>query len=232
MPASLHGPRGQAQRARPTARPHNPPGANVWIAAPADQDLGQGLPCSRPRGGSKAARAAASKMTLYKHFGDKESLFVAVVESTLEMFDHPFFEAVRTLPNATDVEQDLRQVERQLMHLLMQPRILQLRRLVIGEAARFPELGRWAAERGPGRAMNALATAFEQLVAGANPPHRRRPLGRGQLQLPNHLPPPLNRTMFTGEDVPFGEQELDRFVDEGVRVSWLPTGPSARPVPP
>jgi TetR/AcrR family transcriptional repressor of mexJK operon len=118
-----------------------------------------------PRGWEQAARAAASKMTLYKHFGDKESLFAAVVESTLEMFDHPFFEAVRTLPNATDVEQDLREVGRQLMHLLMQPRILQLRRLVIGEAEPFPELGRWAAERGPGRAMNALATAFEQLVA-------------------------------------------------------------------
>ena len=83
--------------------------------------------------------------------------------------------------------------------MVMQPRILQLRRLVIGEAGRFPELGRAFYEQGPGRTIAALATAFEQLAA------------RGVLQLDDPriaaahfnwlvMSIPLNRAMFLGED--------------------------------
>lgn len=49
----------------------------------------------------------------------------------------------------------------------MQPRLLQLRRLVIGEAGRFPELGQTFYEQGPGRTVAALA--------GARVPRRLRP---------------------------------------------------------
>src|SRR5439155_24400616 len=45
----------------------------------------------------------------------------------------------------------------------MQPRILQLRRLVIGEAGRFPELGRTFYEQGPGRTIAALARRSARL---------------------------------------------------------------------
>ena len=41
---------------------------------------------------------------------------------------------------------------------------MQLRRLVIGEAGRFPELGRTFYEQGPGRTIAALAAAFERLA--------------------------------------------------------------------
>ena len=46
----------------------------------------------------------------------------------------------------------------------MQPQLMQLRRLVIGEADRFPELGRAFYERGAGRTVAALAAAFERLT--------------------------------------------------------------------
>jgi hypothetical protein len=46
----------------------------------------------------------------------------------------------------------------------MQPQVLQLRRLVIGEAGRFPELGRTYYERGPERTVAALASWFQQLA--------------------------------------------------------------------
>jgi hypothetical protein len=45
----------------------------------------------------------------------------------------------------------------------MQPRLLQLRRLVIGEAGRFPELGQAFYQQGPERTTKALAKAFELL---------------------------------------------------------------------
>ena len=53
---------------------------------------------------------------------------------------------------------------RKLLRMVLQPRILQLRRLIIGEAARFPELGRTFYEEGPGRTIAALATVFERLA--------------------------------------------------------------------
>ena len=99
----------------------------------------------------------------------------------------------------------------------MQPQIIQLRRLVIGEAGRFPELGRSFYERGPGRTIAALATTFERLAA------------RGILQLDDPILAaahfnwlimsiPLNQAMLLGHDEPPAATELDRWADAGVRV--------------
>ena len=64
-----------------------------------------------------------------------------------------------------DLEADLRDLARRQLALVMQPRLMQLRRLVIAEAARFPELGRTFYEQGPGRTIAALAATFERLAA-------------------------------------------------------------------
>jgi TetR/AcrR family transcriptional regulator, mexJK operon transcriptional repressor len=173
-----------------------------------------------------AAAASVSKQTVYKHFSDKESLFNAVIDSTIVAFDNPFFDSVAALTEEGDVKEKLREVGRQLMYLLMQPTILQLRRLVIGEAARFPDLGRRVAERGQEPAMTALAKAFEKLAA------------KGALQVEDTslaaahfswliLSIPLNRAMFTGDDTPFSEEELDHFVEEGIRVFLAAYGANA-----
>jgi len=101
--------------------------------------------------------------------------------------------------------------------LVIQPRILQLRRLVIGEAGRFPELGRTFYEQGPGRTIAALATVFARLAE------------RGVLQLDDPqlaaahfnwlvMSIPLNRAMFLGDDEPPGRTELNRYADAGVRA--------------
>jgi TetR/AcrR family transcriptional regulator, mexJK operon transcriptional repressor len=99
----------------------------------------------------------------------------------------------------------------------MQPRLLQLRRLVIGEAGRFPEAGRTFYERGPGRTVAALATVFEHLAE------------RGVLELDDaHLAAghfnwlimsfPLNLAMLLGPEGQLPPTELDRYADEGVRA--------------
>ena len=44
--------------------------------------------------------------------------------------------------------------------IVMTPRLMQLRRVVIGEAGRFPELGKALYDGGPGRAIKGLAAAF------------------------------------------------------------------------
>ena len=112
-----------------------------------------------------AASAAVSKQTVYKHFDSKERLFVEIVTSTVNEASDPVHADVLGLEDSGDVEADLRGLARQLLGRVMQPRLLQLRRLVIGEAGRFPELGRTFYEQGPGRTIAALATVFERLAA-------------------------------------------------------------------
>jgi TetR/AcrR family transcriptional regulator, mexJK operon transcriptional repressor len=164
-----------------------------------------------------AALAAVSKQTVYKHFADKESLFSEIVTGSVKEVSDPVYDEVRKLEDSGDVEADLRGLARRLLGRVMQPRILQLRRLVIGESGRFPELGQTFYEQGPGRTIAALATVFERLAE------------RGVLQLDDPrlaaahfnwlvMSIPLNRAMFLGEDRPAARAELNRYADAGVRA--------------
>jgi TetR/AcrR family transcriptional repressor of mexJK operon len=173
-----------------------------------------------------AAAASVSKQTVYKQFADKETLFYDVIDSTIVEFDNPFFEAIAQLTEEDDVEQHLLEVGRQLMRLLMQPNILQLRRLVIGEAARFPDLASRVAQRGQEPAMTALAKAFDQLAAKGSLHVEDADLAAAHFSW-LVLSIPLNRAMYTGNDKPFTEEELDRFVVEGIRVFIAAYGANA-----
>jgi TetR/AcrR family transcriptional regulator, mexJK operon transcriptional repressor len=164
-----------------------------------------------------AVLAAVSKRTVYQHFADKESLFSEIVVATVSEISDPVYDEVLKLEDSGDVEADLRGLARRLLGRVMQPRILQLRRLVIGEAGRFPELGRTFYEQGPGRTITALATVFERLGE------------RGLLQLDDPslaaahfnwlvMSVPLNRAMFLGEDHPPARAELNGHADAGVRA--------------
>jgi TetR/AcrR family transcriptional regulator, mexJK operon transcriptional repressor len=164
-----------------------------------------------------AALAGVSKQTVYKAFSDKERLFSEIVTSAVNEAAEPVYAEVVELDDTGDIDADLRRFARQLLGRVMQPRILQLRRLVIGEAGRFPELGRTFYEQGPARTIAALATVFERLA------------GRGVLQMDDPLLAaahfnwlamsiPLNQAMFLGEDEPPSTAELDRYADAGVRV--------------
>jgi TetR/AcrR family transcriptional repressor of mexJK operon len=164
-----------------------------------------------------AALAAVSKQTVYKHFADKENLFSEIVDNTVSQVADPVYAEVLDLRDSGDVEADLRDLARRQLAQVMQPRVLQLRRLVIGEAGRFPELGRSFYKRGPGRTIGALATAFERLAA------------RGILQLDDPLLAaehfnwlvmsiPLNQAMLLGDDDSRTAADLDRYADAGVRA--------------
>jgi TetR/AcrR family transcriptional repressor of mexJK operon len=155
-----------------------------------------------------AALARVSKQTVYKHFADKERLFSEIVTATVDEIADP---------NYGDVERDLRDFARGQLRAVMEPRLLQLRRLVIGEASRFPQLGRLFYERGPGRTIDALATMFERLAS------------RGALELDDPrlaaahfnwlvMSIPLNQAMLLGEDEPATPTELKRYADAGVRA--------------
>jgi TetR/AcrR family transcriptional regulator, mexJK operon transcriptional repressor len=164
-----------------------------------------------------AARAAVSKQTVYKHFADKERLFTEIILATIDRVGEPFHAEVITLGDTDDLEDELGTVARRLIAAVMAPDVLKLRRLVIAEADRFPELGRTYYERGPGRTAAALA------------PHLRRLAERELLRLDDPLAAahqfnwlitsvPLNQVMLCGSAVRFTGTDLEGFADAGVRL--------------
>ena len=163
-----------------------------------------------------AARAGVGKQTVYKHFADKERLFSAItlgVAGTAE----GFIEAIPgILEDSAGLESALRALARRYVTAVLQPRVLQLRRLVIAEAGRFPELARTYYERVPERVLAVLADSL-QLQAERGLLHLRDPWLAA-----NHfaflvLALPLDKSMFCG-DALFTPAELEHFADEGVRV--------------
>jgi len=174
-----------------------------------------------------AARARVSKQTVYTHFADKERLFTEIVAATVDEASDPVHAEVRQLQDSGDLEADLRDLARRQLRLVMQPRLLALRRLVIAEATRFPELGRTFYERGAGRTVAALAETFAGLAA------RHLLDVDDPLLAATHfnwlvMSAPVNQAMLLGRDDP-DPAELDRFAEGGVRAFLAAYG--RRPVP-
>jgi AcrR family transcriptional regulator len=164
-----------------------------------------------------ARLASVSKQTVYKHFADKERLFAEIVTAAVDEIGDPIHEVVLHLDESGDLEAGLRDLARRQLAMVMQPRLLQLRRLVIGEAARFPGLGRTFYERGPERTIEALAAVFKQLAK------------RGVLDIDDPrlaaahfnwlvMSIPFNQAMLLGTDEPASPDELDSYADTGVRA--------------
>jgi TetR/AcrR family transcriptional repressor of mexJK operon len=164
-----------------------------------------------------AALARVSKQTVYKHFADKESLFSAIVAAAVDAAGNPVLDETDALGESDDLAADLTAFARGQLARVMQPRLMQLRRLVIGEANRFPELGRGFYERGAGRSIADLAAAFERLTA------------RGQLHAHDPelaaahfnwlvMAAPVNRAMLLGDDAIPSAAELDRYAEGGVKA--------------
>ncbi len=164
-----------------------------------------------------AARSAVSKQTVYKHFTSKEALFIEIVtDMTNEAGDMVHKEMPDFEEDGDLAEYLLNYAYRQLT-VVLTPRIMQLRRLVIGEVSRFPELARVLYERGPMRALEALASLFERLA------------DRGLLAIDDPLvaasqfnwlimSAPLNQAMLLGDEAIPKQAELRRHAADGVRV--------------
>jgi TetR/AcrR family transcriptional regulator, mexJK operon transcriptional repressor len=164
-----------------------------------------------------AALAAVSKQTVYKNFADKEQLFSDIVLGITGNADRFAQVATTLLQDTDDLEKDLRELARRYLTSVLQPQVLQLRRLVIGEAARFPELGRAYYARAPERVLATLASLLQDLA------------DRGLLRLDDPLLAarhlaflilsiPLDKAMFCGDEESFTAAELERFADAGVGV--------------
>jgi AcrR family transcriptional regulator len=162
-----------------------------------------------------AARAAVSKQTVYKHFADKERLFTAIITGDIQETEGLSRSLVDALPQTQDLERDLREFARRHVADVMQPHLVRMRRILIGEADRFPELAAAWYARGPERAHATFAAWFTTLAE------------RGLLHVPDPLLAaehfnwlilsiPLNRAMFSDVEEP--SDRLEYYADEAVRV--------------
>jgi TetR/AcrR family transcriptional regulator, mexJK operon transcriptional repressor len=164
-----------------------------------------------------AALAAVSKQTVYKHFTDKQRLFTDIILTTSDQVIGQLLETTLALTETDDVEQDLRELARRLITAICQPKVLRLRRLVIGEAGRFPELGRTYWERGFEPGLATLADKLQQLAQRGllrleDPPLAARQFAGMILWVP------VNQVMFCGDDAALSPAEIDRYADAGART--------------
>lgn len=164
-----------------------------------------------------AARAEVSKQTVYKQFASKEALFIEIVRSMTGDAAGRVQTEMREPQDAQQLEAELRAYAERQLAIVMTPRLMQLRRLIIAEAGRFPELGRALYEGGPGRAIAGLAAAF------------RRWADRGLLVLDRPLVAAthfnwlvmgeaVNRVMFLGDEAIPNAAARRRYAVDAVRV--------------
>jgi TetR/AcrR family transcriptional regulator, mexJK operon transcriptional repressor len=149
-----------------------------------------------------ATRAGVSKQTVYKHFADKERLFSEIVMATTERVEDIVFLVLGTFAETSDLKRDFQLLGRRFLSALMQPELLKLRRLVIANADRMPELGRAWYQNGFERMLAALAASFHQLTEKGllrieNPDMAARHFAGILLWIP------INEAMFTGNDKPY-----------------------------
>ncbi|WP_082617699.1 TetR/AcrR family transcriptional regulator [Bosea sp. Root670] len=103
-------------------------------------------------------RAGGSKRNIYNEFGNKEGLFLALVEANADA-------ALASLEldevDSRDLRETLTKFGLHLLAVYMSPTLIGIYRTIVTEATRFPDLAKSFYERGPGRTTLRLAVVLE-----------------------------------------------------------------------
>jgi AcrR family transcriptional regulator len=106
-----------------------------------------------------ANRAGVSKATVYNHFQDKKALFLACVLEKTGEIQAAVNEILAGPPG--DLERDLRSLGERFVRFSLSPSAMALRRVIVAEVSRFPELGRAIHEVGVAKVRDGLARFFQ-----------------------------------------------------------------------
>jgi TetR/AcrR family transcriptional regulator, mexJK operon transcriptional repressor len=171
-----------------------------------------------------AGEAGASKRTVYQYFVDKEQLFAATVLDTVERGYEYFKPRILALAETDDAHSAIRDLARATAVGLMEPELLKMRRLVIAEAERFPQIGREYYERSWVRTLKLLSQALNTLtdrgLLAVADPDRAASIFTWLI-----VSIPANRVAFLGDAAVGAQQELIAHAEEGARVFLAAYGP-------
>lgn len=166
-----------------------------------------------------AAAAHASKRTLYAHFGDKESLFREVIRGTVAPM-HAALQAELDLAPPKDAREALRSIAHSLATIIVTPTVAQLRRIIIAEADRFPDLAAEWYRLGPQQTVARIAAYVDGLGLELVDPR-----GAAEQLLWLSISVPLNRLMFAPAGTRPTNRELRRAADSAAETFWKAFNP-------
>ncbi|WP_328525110.1 TetR/AcrR family transcriptional regulator [Kribbella sp. NBC_00359] len=166
-----------------------------------------------------AAKAGVSKQTVYKQFENKERLFAEIVLGTSDQLMDGLVQAyAETLDGAADAREGLQALARRLLDSLTAASVLQLRRLVIAEADRFPEVcGAWFTS-GFEKSLEALGEALTRLTDRGLLRELEDPTLAAYQFAGLVMYKPMNRAMFAGTRERPAPGELDKLADQATEV--------------
>ncbi|NKM22393.1 TetR family transcriptional regulator [Rhizobium laguerreae] len=162
-----------------------------------------------------ASRSGVSKQTVYKHFSSKEALFVAVLTQMMGEADIAVHTGLPQVENRAQLEAYLLDYAIRQLTIVLTPGLMQLRRLVIAEAQRFPELAKLLYARGPARALEVTGSAFEQLASKKLLQFSDAMVAASQFNW-LVMADPVNRVMMLGDAAIPTKQQIYRHAEAAV----------------
>ena len=164
-----------------------------------------------------AELAGVSKQTVYAHGKSKEALFIQVVERMTGGAAQDIGEDREDDFADATAEQFFLDAATQQVLVVMTPRLMRLRRMVIGEVDRFPDLGRSLYESGVERSVARYARAVQHFSS------------IGEMQCDDHaaaathfnwllMGAPTNSAMFLGDAGIPSKAALKAHARESVRI--------------
>lgn len=117
-----------------------------------------------------AERAGVSKRTVYSHFESKEALFDSIMSQMCSVLgaaiqaqvDLMMEKAEKAEGPDPDMPEMLQVLGCRFLTLITDPTDVALFRIIIGEASRFPQLGREFFDKGPAKLTDQLSVYFKR----------------------------------------------------------------------
>lgn len=113
-----------------------------------------------------ATLAGLTKRTVYNNYGDKDALFAEII-ADMTTFADDFARGLRAEfaanISAANLSAALHDIARRLALGVIRTEVVNLRRLLIGEARVFPAFARDYFDRAPGQVIDTLTSGFDHL---------------------------------------------------------------------
>lgn len=108
-----------------------------------------------------AAEAGVSKLTVYSHFGDKDTLFKAAVQSKCE---RQMPEELFHSPPGTPIREAMLAIARGFHNLIHSPEAIDLHRMMVASAGQSTHLAELFFEAGPKRTLESLESFLREAI--------------------------------------------------------------------